>query len=86
MRTCIFRSEFLSAGVDISCDSCHICSSKEVPHWPAQTLCQQSTLDNTHISPTSWAAAADRRQQLYGHNSYFITFVFLSKFPPSNAQ
>ena len=32
MRTCIFRSEFLSAGVDISCDSCHICSSKEVPH------------------------------------------------------
>ena len=57
------KSEFMSDGVHISCDSRHICCSKE-PHCPANRhLCQQPALDNTYISPAAGQqAAADRRQ------------------------
>ena len=81
------KSEFMSVGEDILCDSRHICCSKEEPHWPAQT-----SANSPHWITRTSAQQLDSRQQqtaasqLYGHNSYFITFVFLSKFPRSNAQ
>ena len=55
------KSEFMSVGVDISCDSRHICCSKEEPHCPANRhLCQQPALDNTYISPSSWTPGSSR--------------------------
>ena len=78
------ESEFMSVGVDIFYDSRHICCSKEAQ--------PRHSANSPHLITRTSAQQLDSRQQqtaasqLYGHNSYFITFVFLSKFPPSNAQ
>ena len=89
MRTCICQNQNSCLSEKISCvihvifaavkrslTAQPIETSANSPHWITRTSAQQ--LDSRQQQTAA--------SQLYGHNSYFITFVFLSKFPPSNAQ